>query len=241
MSILSALGRAVGDGMTLAAEILCPRDHTAEDRLRSWEAAAVAVEDEICDEADACEADDETYSIEELFELRNRRYADSLQSSWRFVPDSSAADDPGLKLRVCTWCNGPYFKCKGQHPGSPEQVWGAILELGGDFKEALAQVVGVDLDGFDDAVAAALQDLVNQLGLGSRFAVVALPEPCAKDDDGQVFFGDWDIRADCTGSLAYRMITTDFGLGSEVKQSMPPARAEWWARHLLAAAAEVSK
>ena len=75
----------------------------------------------------------------------------------------------------------------------------------------------------------------------NRIAVVELPEPCAKDDDGQVFFGDWDIRADCSGSLAYRMITTDFGLGSEVKQSMPPARAEWWARHLLAAAAEVAK
>lgn len=57
MSFLSALGRAIGDGMTLAAEILCPRDHTVEDRLRSWESAAVAVEDEICDEADTCEGE----------------------------------------------------------------------------------------------------------------------------------------------------------------------------------------
>ncbi|MFV8169875.1 hypothetical protein [Mycolicibacterium peregrinum] len=88
---LAAVGRAIGDGLTLAAEVLCPRDHTAEDRLRSWESAAVAVEGEICDEADACEATDEAFSIEDLFELRNRRYADSLQSSWRFVPDSSAA------------------------------------------------------------------------------------------------------------------------------------------------------
>lgn len=57
MSILSSLGRAVADGLTLAAEILCPRDHTVEDRLRSWESAAEAVEDEICDEAEACEAE----------------------------------------------------------------------------------------------------------------------------------------------------------------------------------------
>lgn len=55
MSFLSALGRAIGDGMTLAAEILCPRDHTAEDRLRSWESAAEAVEDAICDEAEAAD------------------------------------------------------------------------------------------------------------------------------------------------------------------------------------------
>lgn len=91
VDVVAAVGRAVGDGLTLAAEILCPRDHTAEDRLWSWESAAVAVEGEICDEADACEATDEAFSIEDLFELRNRRYADSLQSSWRFVPDSSAA------------------------------------------------------------------------------------------------------------------------------------------------------
>lgn len=55
MSILSAVGKAVGDGLTLAAEILCPRDHSCEDRLRSWESASVAVEDEICDEAEADE------------------------------------------------------------------------------------------------------------------------------------------------------------------------------------------
>lgn len=94
---LAEAGKSLADGFTIAAEILCPRDHTAEDRLRSWESAAVAVEDEICDEADACEATDETYSVEELFELRNRRYAASLQSSWRFAPDSaavSAAADP---------------------------------------------------------------------------------------------------------------------------------------------------
>lgn len=55
--VVAAVGRAVADGMTLAAEILCPRDHTAEDRLQAWESAAVAVEDEICDEADACESE----------------------------------------------------------------------------------------------------------------------------------------------------------------------------------------
>lgn len=51
--VLAETGRAVADGLDLIAETLCPRDHTAEDRLRSWEQAAVAVEDEICDEAEA--------------------------------------------------------------------------------------------------------------------------------------------------------------------------------------------
>ena len=51
------LGKAIGDGLTLAAEVLCPRDHTVEERLRSWEVAAEAVEDEICDEAEACESE----------------------------------------------------------------------------------------------------------------------------------------------------------------------------------------
>ena len=114
---LAEAGKSLADGLTLAAETLCPRDHTAEDRLRAWESAAEAVEGEICDEADACEAADEGYSVEELFELRNRRYADSLQSSWRFVPDSSAADEPSLKLRVCSWCWGPYTECGGKHLG----------------------------------------------------------------------------------------------------------------------------
>lgn len=54
--VLAETGKAIGDGLTLAAEILCPRDHTAEDRLRSWESAAEAVEDEICEEADQCES-----------------------------------------------------------------------------------------------------------------------------------------------------------------------------------------
>ncbi|MEX3655288.1 hypothetical protein ABFW14_08405 [Mycolicibacterium fortuitum] len=48
-------GRAIADGLTVAAEVLCPRDHSCEERLRSWESAAVAVEGEICDEADATE------------------------------------------------------------------------------------------------------------------------------------------------------------------------------------------
>lgn len=56
LGFINQIGRAVADGFTLAAEILCPRDHTSEDRLRSWESAAVAVEGEICDEAEACEA-----------------------------------------------------------------------------------------------------------------------------------------------------------------------------------------
>ncbi|MCA4754773.1 hypothetical protein H8Z60_19790 [Mycolicibacterium fortuitum] len=56
--VVAAVGRAVADGFTLAAEVLCPRDHSCEERLRSWEAAAVAVEDEICDEAETCEGVD---------------------------------------------------------------------------------------------------------------------------------------------------------------------------------------
>lgn len=56
--VADAVGKAVGDGFTLAAEVLCPRDHSCEERLRSWEAAAVAVEGEICDEAEACEGVD---------------------------------------------------------------------------------------------------------------------------------------------------------------------------------------
>ena len=51
--VLAETGKAIGDGFTIAAEILCPRDHTVEDRLRSWESAAETVEDEICDEAEA--------------------------------------------------------------------------------------------------------------------------------------------------------------------------------------------
>lgn len=114
-----------------------------------------------------------------------------------------------------------------------------------EFAEHVLAVALAELDPESPAVSNAAhrdaaQFLLNALK-AAKIAVVELPEPCAKDDDGQVFFGDWDIRADCSGSLAYRMVTTDFGLGSEVKQSMPPARAEWWARHLLAAAAEVSK
>lgn len=72
-----------------------------------------------------------------------------------------------------------------------------------------------------------------------RLAVVELPEPCGTDDDGQVFFGEWDIRADPTGSLRYRGVTTDFGLGSEFKRTMSPAVARWWGEHLLAAAEAV--
>lgn len=58
VNLITAVGKAVADGLALAAEILCPRDHTAEERLRSWESAAVAVEGEICDEAEACEGVD---------------------------------------------------------------------------------------------------------------------------------------------------------------------------------------
>ncbi|MEW2478687.1 hypothetical protein AB0876_03775 [Mycobacterium sp. NPDC049093] len=76
MSILTAVGRAIGDGLTLAAEILCPRDHTAEDRLRSWEAAAVAVEDEICDEAEA----DEDYLFTTTWAEYNATKSDEFES-----------------------------------------------------------------------------------------------------------------------------------------------------------------
>lgn len=36
-----------------------------------------------------------------------------------------------------------------------------------------------------------------------RFAVVELPEPDGEDDDGQVYFADFDIRVDTTGRHGY--------------------------------------
>lgn len=52
----------------------------------------------------------------------------------------------------------------------------------------------------------------------ARIELVQLPEPTATDDDGPVFYGEYDVRADPTGSPQYRTVTTDFGLGSEVKR-----------------------
>jgi len=73
------------------------------------------------------------------------------------------------------------------------------------------------------------------------WAVVKLPEPTATDDDGQVFFGEYDVRADPTGSRQFRRVITDFGLGSECRQEFTPAGARYWAGLLLAAAAAVSQ
>lgn len=74
--VADAVGRAIGYGMTLAAEILCPRDHLAEERLRSWESAAVAVEDEICDEAEA----DEDYLFTTTWAEYNATKSDEFES-----------------------------------------------------------------------------------------------------------------------------------------------------------------
>ncbi|MCH9728399.1 MAG: hypothetical protein K0U84_01725 [Actinomycetia bacterium] len=75
--------------------------------------------------------------------------------------------------------------------------------------------------------------------LRERYAIVELPEPDdpEPDGDGQVYFGDYDVRADPTGSRQGRQVVTGFGLGSEVRRSMTPAAARHWAGLLLAAAA----
>lgn len=83
----------------------------------------------------------------------------------------------------------------------------------------------------DAAIAAHLEALK-----ADGYAVIKLPEPTAEDDDGQVFFGEYDIRADPTGSPGYRTVTTDFGMGTEFKVQWSPASARWWGKHLLAAA-----
>lgn len=67
--------------------------------------------------------------------------------------------------------------------------------------------------------------------------VVNLPEPTGPDEDGQVFFGDYDIRVDNTGrSDAPGDIWTDFGLGRDVLRRFNPATARRIATELLAAA-----
>lgn len=89
---------------------------------------------------------------------------------------------------------------------------------------------------YDEVVLHAARAILDALKAG-RYAVVKLPESDSVDDDGQVFFGEYDIRADCTGSPAYRSVTADFGMGLEFKVSWSPASTRWWAEHLLAAAA----
>lgn len=85
-----------------------------------------------------------------------------------------------------------------------------------------------------DAAISAYRDTLR----GDRMAIVELPEPTYVDDDAQVFFGEFDIRADPTGTPAYRTVTTDFCMGSEFKVKWSSARAYWWGRHLIAAALE---
>lgn len=68
------------------------------------------------------------------------------------------------------------------------------------------------------------------------YAVVELPKP-ETDADGQLWFGEYDIRVDSTGAFTdYGDIFTDFGLGSEVLQQLSPAGARNWGLAFLAAA-----
>lgn len=87
----------------------------------------------------------------------------------------------------------------------------------------------------EEAAEQAAMDLLEALK-AARIELIQLPEPTYVDDDGQVFYGEYDVRADPTGSPQYRTVTTDFGLGGEVKRSMPPSAARYWAGVLLAAA-----
>jgi hypothetical protein len=51
---------------------------------------------------------------------------------------------------------------------------------------------------FDRAVAeSTLQEIAAEVGLTA--AVVVLPEPDEVDDDGQIWFDDYDVRVDTTG------------------------------------------
>lgn len=69
------------------------------------------------------------------------------------------------------------------------------------------------------------------------YVIVKLPEPDSPlDGDGQVFFDQYMFRADPTGSMQYRRVITDFGMGSEYRTEFPPARARSFAAALLAAA-----
>ena len=89
----------------------------------------------------------------------------------------------------------------------------------------------------DDPMLDIAENVVKELK-SSRMAIVELPESTYVDDDAQVFFGEFDIRADPTGTPMYRTVTTDFCMGSEFKVKWSPARAYWWGRHLIAAALE---
>ncbi|OBJ24470.1 hypothetical protein [Mycobacterium sp. 1245801.1] len=71
----------------------------------------------------------------------------------------------------------------------------------------------------------------------TRHITVELPEPSDTDDNGQVYFGDYDIRVDNTGgSSGPGDIWTDFGLGSEVLGCFTPTEVRRIAAELLAAA-----
>lgn len=114
--VLAETGKAIGDGLTLAAEILCPRDHTAEDRLRSWESAAVAVDDEICNEADACDR----YDIDELFAAIDRQFENSLTSTFFASAAVSAAADPSPTVLHAT--DYPVGRVVGGEGPGPDSV-----------------------------------------------------------------------------------------------------------------------
>lgn len=73
------------------------------------------------------------------------------------------------------------------------------------------------------------------------YAVVELPEPIGPDDDGQLYFGDYDIRVDNTGGSRVGDVWTDYGLGSEVLSQIGAFRARYMGTALLAAAAAAER
>lgn len=75
----------------------------------------------------------------------------------------------------------------------------------------------------------------------SGYAVVELPKPIGPDDDGQLYFGDYDIRVDNTGGSRVGDVWTDYGLGSEVLSQIGVFRARYMGIALLAAAAAAER
>lgn len=73
------------------------------------------------------------------------------------------------------------------------------------------------------------------------YAVVELPEPIGPDDDGQLYFGDYDIRVDNTDGSRVGDVWTDYGLGSEVLSQIGVFRARYMGTALLAAAAAAER
>ncbi|MGC7276968.1 Uncharacterised protein [Mycobacteroides abscessus subsp. bolletii] len=84
-----------------------------------------------------------------------------------------------------------------------------------------------------DAILAALK--------ANGYAVVELPKPIGPDDDGQLYFGDYDIRVDNTGGSRVGDVWTDYGLGSEVLSQIGAFRARYMGTALLAAAAAAER